>query len=171
MRSKLLIGLVALSVLFAAPALAGKDKMDADAKAKHHAKKKGCTYETQTCLNKMVTKLGQKGWVGIEMNEDKETGGWVVTKVEPDSPALAAGLQKGDVLLAVNGLAYGSDDKEAWHAVKSSMKIGETITYTVKRGDHKKEVDVTLGRLPDDVMAKWIGRHMLEHTTVELAQK
>jgi PDZ domain-containing secreted protein len=71
----------------------------------------------------------------------------------------------------VNGLEYGSKDKEAWHAVKSSMKIGKTITYTVKRDGRKKEVDVTLGRLPDDVMAKWIGRHMLEHTTIELAQK
>jgi C-terminal processing protease CtpA/Prc len=170
MRSKLLIGLVALCVLFAAPALAGEKKMDADAKAKHHAKK-GCTHEAQACLNKMATKLSQKGWVGIEMNGDKETGGWIVTKVEPDSPALAAGLQKGDVLLAVNGVPFGGKDKEAMHAVKSSMKIGKTITYTVKRGDHKKKVDVTLGRLPEEIMAKWIGRHMLEHTTIELAQK
>jgi hypothetical protein len=76
MRSKLLIGLVALSVLFAAPALAGEKQMDADAKAKYHAEKKGCTHEAQACLNKMATKLGEKGWVGIEMNEDKETGGW-----------------------------------------------------------------------------------------------
>jgi predicted metalloprotease with PDZ domain len=171
MRSKLLIGLVALAMLFAAPALAGDKKTDADLKAKQLAKTKGCTYEVQECLNKMVAKLREKGWVGIEMNEDEETGGWLVTKVEPDSPALEAGLQKGDVLLAVNGVAFASKDKEALHAVKSSMKIGETITYTVKRDGRKRSVDVTLGQLPEDVMAKWIGRHMLEHATIELAQK
>lgn len=171
MRSKLLIGLVALAVVFAAPALAGEKQKDTELKAKQHAKTKGCTHEAQACLNKMATKLSEKGWVGIEMNEDKETGGWIVTKVEPDSPALAAGLQKGDVLLAVNGVEFASKDKEALHAVKKSMRIGKTITYTLERDGYKKKVDVTLGQLPEDVMAKWIGRHMLEHTTIELAQK
>jgi S1-C subfamily serine protease len=133
--------------------------------------KKVCSEDLQTCVNQMVAKLERKGWVGIEMDSDKATGGWVVTRVEPDSPALAAGLQKGDVLLAVNGVSYGSEDKAAWKKVKSSMSIGETITYTVLRDGRKMKVPVTLARIPDDVMAKWIGRHVLEHTTVHLAQK
>jgi C-terminal processing protease CtpA/Prc len=178
MRSKLLIGLVALSLLFAMPALAGPEKAKADGKdakyAAEHAKKKmkkGCTHDTQACLNKMLTAYGEKGWVGIEMDHDKATEGWVITKVEPNSPALEAGLKKGDVLLAVNGLEYGSEDKEAWKKVKHSMTIGSTVTYTLKRDGFKKQVDITLGKIPEDVMAKWIGRHMQEHGTIELAQK
>jgi predicted metalloprotease with PDZ domain len=178
MRSKLLIGLVALSLVLAAPVLAGPEKAKAgDKEAQYKAeqakkmKKKECTHDTQACLNKMLTAYEKKGWVGIEMDHDKTTEGWVITKVEPNSPALEAGLQKGDVLLAVNGLEYGSEDKAAWKKVKHSMTIGSTITYTVKRGNHKKQVDVTLAKIPGDVMAKWIGRHMQEHGTIELAQK
>ena len=170
MGSKLWIGLVALSVLLAAPALAGKEQEDAKKKAAMHTKKV-CTEDLQTCVDNMVAKLEKKGWVGIEMDTDEATGGWVLTKVEPDSPALAAGLRKGDVLVAVNGVPYGTEDKQAWKKVKSSMTIGNTITYTVLRDGQKMKAEVTLERIPDDVMAKWIGRHVLEHSTVELAQK
>ena len=85
-------------------------------------------------------------------------------------PALVAGLQEGDVLLAVNGVKFGSEDEEAWQAVKSEMQVGNTITYAVGRDGHKKKVRVTLAQVPDEVMARWVGQHMLEHTTIELAQ-
>ena len=32
------------------------------------------------------------------------------------------------------------------------------------------ENDVTLGEIPDAVLAKWIGSHMLSHATVDIAQ-
>jgi hypothetical protein len=51
------------------------------------------------------------------------------------------------------------------------MKPGNTITYLVARGGKKKDVSVTLAPLPESVMAEWIGRHMLEHATVEMAKK
>jgi C-terminal processing protease CtpA/Prc len=172
MRNKLLIGWVMLAVLLALPALAGPDKGHAhDEAAKQAMKKKGCAYDDQECLDKLAAKMRSKGWVGIEMETHEPTGGWTVTLVEPGSPAERAGLQEGDVLLAVNGVRYGSKDKEAWHAVKSSMKVGNTITYAVLRDERKQKIDVTLGRLPDDVMAKWLDRHTLKQSTVELAQK
>lgn len=170
MRNKMLVGWVALAMLFGLPALAGPDHKHK--KAKQHAmKKKGCAYDDQECLDKLTAKLSSKGWVGIEMETHKKTGGWTVTLVEPGSPAQRAGLREGDVLLAVNGVRYGSEDKQQWKAVQSAMTIGNTITYVVLRDDEKQKIDVTLGRVPDDVMASWIDRHTLKQSTLELAQK
>jgi predicted metalloprotease with PDZ domain len=172
MRSKLWIGLTVLFVLIAVPALAGSNcSGEKDAKQATNAAKKGhdCTADTQYCLNRMAAKLREKGWVGVELAE-ADSGAMTITHVEPYSPARDAGLREGDQLLAVNGVRFGSEDGEAWHAVKSEMKIGNTITYTVSREGEKKNVDVTLAAVPDAVMAKWVGSHMLQHATVEIAQ-
>jgi S1-C subfamily serine protease len=145
-----------LAVALVSPAIAGKGHK--------------CDASTQDCLNKIAASMKHKGWVGIEY--DKEKGDTpIVTKVVADSPAQKAGLQKGDVLLAVNGVKYGDDDKAKWTKVKKAWKPGSTITYTVKRGSKSKELNVTLGTVPEDVMYAWLGEHMLQHATVEVAQK
>ena len=97
--------------------------------------------------------------------------GVLVSEVTAHSPAEKAGLRKGDVLLAVNGVKYGDDDKEKWHKVKKVWKPGSTITYMVQRGGRSKELDVTLGKVPEEVLYAWVGEHMLQHATVEVAQK
>lgn len=130
-------------------------------------KKEGCTADTQFCLNKMAAKLRNKGWVGIEL-ENADSGVLTVTRVEYDSPASAAGLQAGDVLLALNGVSFG--DEQVWDKNKDVMLAGNTITYTVNRDGHKKDVSIELASIPDEIMAKWIGRHMLDHASVEMAQ-
>ena len=130
-----------------------------------------CTAGTQDCLDKMVAKMQHKGWVGIEYEKKDKSGTPVVGKVIPDSPAAEAGLRKGDVLVAVNGVKYGDDDEAKWKKVKKSWTPGSTITYTVDRGGKSKEIDVTLGQVPEEVLAAWIGEHMMQHATVELAQK
>lgn len=147
-----------LTVALAGPALAGEKKHD-------------CTASTQDCLNKMAQKMKDKGWVGIEYDKGKKGEKQVISKVVAGSPAQKAGLQKGDVLLAINGVQFGDEDKEKWSKVKKAWRPGQTITYTLARGDMKKEVQVTLGKVPEDVMAQWIGHHMLQHATIEMAKK
>ncbi len=64
MRIKLWIGLTVLFVLIAAPALAGSGcSGDKAAKEASNVATKGhdCTADTQYCLNKMATKLREKG--------------------------------------------------------------------------------------------------------------
>jgi regulator of sigma E protease len=55
-----------------------------------------------------------------------------VDKVEADSPAAAAGFQRGDVVISIDGNAIGSfSDMQRF----VSIRPGETLTFTVKRGD------------------------------------
>ncbi len=129
----------------------------------------GCKGSTQDCLNKMAAKLRHRGWVGLEL-EDGPAGEMVVKRVVEDSPAVAAGFRQGDVLVAVNGIEFSEENHEALGKVKQGMAPGKTITYTVARKGKNRDLDVTLGELPDEVLAAWIGGHMLEaHVTVASA--
>ena len=130
-----------------------------------------CTAGTQECLDKMASHLSNKGWVGIELDETEE-GALRITKVVPESPAAEAGLQKGDILLAMNGLALGDEKneaklKEAW----GSLKPGGTVTYKIDRNGSKTKAKITLGNMPTEMVAKYVGKHMMEHASVAVAQK
>jgi predicted metalloprotease with PDZ domain len=146
---------VALTLLIAAiPVVAGEGK---------------CTAETQACLNKMVQHFQSRGWVGIEL-ESHDTGALTITRVEHDSPAEAAGLKEGDVLTALNGIRFSEENEEAMKGAQAKMTVGATVTYTVDRVGRNMDVEVTLGSIPDTVMAKWIGRHMLDHASITVAK-
>ena len=129
-----------------------------------------CSADTQDCLNHMATKFKDRGWVGIEMDYDEDSAVLTVVRIESDSPAQRADLREGDVLLAMNGIKFAEENKEAMGAAQEKMNPGRTITYTVDRYGKTVELDVTLGEIPDAVLAKWIGSHMLSHATVDIAQ-
>ena len=74
------------------------------------------------------------------------------------------------MLLAVNGVEFGSENEDAWSAVKKEMRVGNTISYRIDRDGYEKNMKVTLAQVPDEVMARWVGQHMLQHATIELAQ-
>ena len=146
---------ILLIVLFAAvPALAGEK----------------CSYEAQECLDAMVKQFENRGWVGVELDMDEESGTMTIKKTEPNSPAEAAGLKKGDQLVALNGIRFSEENKEAVKGAQAKMTIGATVTYTIDRGGRTMDVDITLAAIPDAVLAKWVGRHMLEHSSITLAQ-
>lgn len=130
-----------------------------------------CTADTQSCLNKMAQSLANKGWIGVELDSDEETGALTIKVVVDDSPAQAAGFKAGDQLVAINGVVIADADEQTMKKTWSEMTPGKVVTCTIGRGNKQKEVDVTLAKLPDDVMAKWIGSHMLEHATMATAQK
>jgi S1-C subfamily serine protease len=70
------------------------------------------------------------------------------TAVIPNSPAAAAGLRDGDVILAVNGVAV-----DASHDVSTLLlpyAPGQTITLKIQRGTSSLDVKVKLGTLPSN---------------------
>ncbi len=129
---------------------------------------KKCTMPTQDCLNKMSTHMKNSGWVGVELDTEVPEG-YAVTKVIPGSPAETAGIQAGDVLYALNGVRISDTNKEALAKVRKEWKPGQSVTYTIKRNGADREVTLTLAPMPADILAKWIGQHMIEHVTTEVA--
>lgn len=130
---------------------------------------KKCPLPTQECLDKMAAKLKASGWVGIEYEVNEETGSPTITKVIPGSPAEGSGLQPGDILLAVNGVDFKSDNEKERQAALKEWKPGQKITYTIKRNGTAQEVNLTLASWPADLVARYIGQHMLEHASVAVA--
>ena len=80
-------------------------------------------------------------------------------------------MKTGDVLVAVEGHDVATADKATWQALQAKMKPGNRIAYTVERDGTKKQIDVTLAEMPDEVLAQWVGKHMLAHAAVEVASK
>ena len=136
--------------------------------AGHYGK---CTETTQNCLDHMAAKMKTSGWVGIELEKNDETGILTVTKVVPGSPAEAAGILPGDGLYALNGITINDENEEALKKAKKNWQPGQTVNYTVKRNGQERPISVTLGTMPADVLARFIGQHMLEHASNELAAK
>ena len=92
-----------------------------------------------------------------------------VTRVVPDSPAMTAGFEVGDVLLAFDGMRYADATDEQKQEAWESMTPGKQVSYTVLRGGSETRLDITLGKVPQKLVAQWVGNHMLEHVTVAQA--
>ena len=68
-----------------------------------------------------------------------ERDGLLVRGVEEDSPAGAAGLERGDLLVSAGGSPLTSVDE-----LFDALETGGTLTLGVLRGTDEREVDVTL---------------------------
>ena len=76
--------------------------------------------------------------------EDHESAGILVTAVDPDGPAAAAGIERGDLILSVDGqpVASGRDLIGALAATEESQ-----VNLTVKHGDDVRDQAVMVERV------------------------
>jgi serine protease Do len=108
-----------------------------------------------------VTVGGERAWMGVRLSdvtsekahELKLPGeyGAVVDKVEPDSPAAKAGLEKGDVILEFNG-------ERVWSVAELSRMIRETppgrsVSLRVSRDGQVRTVSVKLESHGGDIFS------------------
>ena len=77
----------------------------------------------------------------------KASNGAVVTEIVPDGPASKSGLQKDDVIVALNGKSI--DGRSLRNAV-GSMTPGSSIDLKVLRGTSERNYSITLDRMPED---------------------
>lgn len=153
----------------AAPAAPEPPKPPVTSKSPASVKHK-CPYSTQDCLNHMASRLQASGWIGIEY-EPSESGVITVDRVVTGSPAEKAGIQVGDILHSINGVEIRKGNDEAMKKAKVDFRPGQTVHYIVKRQGAAKPIDIVLGQWPADLLAKYIGEHMLEHAEADaLAQ-
>jgi serine protease Do len=97
-----------------------------------------------------------RGWLGVSMREltDHEAeksavGGAMVRGVIPHSPAAAAGIRPGDIILKVDGKPVSGPAELA--LLVAGSKIGEKCTVTIQRGDKVKEITFIVGERPEQL--------------------
>ena len=112
----------------------------------------------------------RRGWLGIylqpvteEVAEAyglKNTDGALVSDVQGDSPALRAGLQRGDVIVAIDGTSL-KNYQDLSFAVRKHL-AGDEVTLTVMRRGERKEIKVRLGELPGQAAGESPGGNAVE---------
>ncbi len=103
----------------------------------------------------------QRGRLGVgiqEVNQSladsfglKKPAGALVGSVEKDSPAARAGLEPGDVILAINGKEIA--DSNELPAIVSSMAPGASAKLQVWRKGAARQIEVEVGKFADEKMA------------------
>jgi len=81
--------------------------------------------------------------------------GATLTQVVADSPAAKAGLQVGDIILAVGG--QNVDAQHLLDALIRSHKPGDAVEVKFQRGTATQTVNVTLGAQPNNASVPFLG--------------
>jgi len=74
-------------------------------------------------------------------------GGALIGDVSPNTPASKAGLQRGDIVLELNGKSVEGPDDLSVNI--SEMAPGSVAHLKIFRGGQEKDMDVTLGEYPE----------------------
>ena len=93
-----------------------------------------------------------RGWLGVAIetlhDDDGRRVGVRITGVERGGPAAAAGLQPGDLVLAVNGGAV--DRARALIRAVAAVPPGRTVRVELRRQGQVLNAAVTAGRRPPE---------------------
>jgi serine protease Do len=95
---------------------------------------------------------------------EKEVGGALVAEVTPDSPASRAGIEKGDIILSVNGKPV--NDSAQLRMTISLMQPGASVSLKVLRDGAEREVSAHLAEMPTQT-AKAEGEPQAPQTGME----
>ena len=85
--------------------------------------------------------------------------GMLINSVDPGSPAAAAGLRSGDILLAIDGQKVDGRFPEQLPPIQNmiaSLPVGSTVKLNVKRGARSMEVPVVTEKLESRMGEEWV---------------
>lgn len=118
---------------------------------------------TRSTILRVAQQLSDKGYVGrgflgialqpVRIPDDlrktqqlEQTIGIMILGVEPNGPAVAAGLTIGDVLVSAAGRELTDPDVLA--RMLEGANIGESVQFRVIRGGSMRTVDIKIGERP-----------------------
>ena len=129
-----------------------------------------------------------RGWLGVVIqNVDKDlansfglkkAGGILVSEVQKDSPASAAGIKRGDVIIELDGTVL--DDVSALRNRVALISPDSKVLFLVIRDGREKKIQVTIGSQPTDFDKKTINKGVtslkeygltMQELTKELAER
>jgi len=96
--------------------------------------------------------LGQEfGGIGVHVDFDEETREMVIISPLAGAPAYDAGIQAGDIVLAIDGVQLNGEDFET-SLERLHGEKGSPVTLTVKHIGQEEPVDITMTR--DNIMVE-----------------
>lgn len=102
---------------------------------------------------------------GLDLQPRAELGGLLVKDVLAGSPAAAAGIRSGDVILRADG--HRLDSRMDWEAVQLTVGFGRTLTLDVLRGESTQAAGWQVSRAG---AAYWQHRPGIELLVTRLVQ-
>jgi len=84
-------------------------------------------------------------WLGVDLVQTAD--GLTISYVIADSPADTAGLQRGDVVTAVDGTAV--ETPRDFRDALENKSVGDTVTLSISRDSQAQDVAVTLEAQPE----------------------
>ena len=102
-----------------------------------------------------------RGWLGVSIQSVtpeiasslgiKDAKGALVADVVPNGPAAKAGLEQGDIIVAINGQTV--DDNRDLTRKVALVPSGQTATFSVVRQGKPASIKAEIGNRPDDKVA------------------
>jgi hypothetical protein len=99
---------------------------------------------SRTVVYRSAGMTHSSGWIGVTTKDDASQG-VVITRVLPDSSASQAGLQEGDIIIALNGKPVNSG--MAFDIAITRSTPGSQIRLGYMRGGSKFEVTMIVGKI------------------------
>lgn len=139
-------------------------------------------------IQAQLVKTGQvtRGYLGVRIQDIteelaqsfdlKEAKGVLVAGVSDGTPAAEAGLERGDVIVEFNGEPV--EDVGQLRNLVAMTSPGKQTTITVIRDGQRRELTVTVGKLPDEVAVSAAAPELfdevglrVQNLTAELAEE
>jgi S1-C subfamily serine protease len=92
------------------------------------------------------TVIVRRGTMGLALSQAPQGGSSVLANPTPESPAAAAGIQPGDVILEIDGAKARSPEDVARRAAQHVA--GDVIKLRILRGDEEKLFEITMAPAP-----------------------
>lgn len=97
------------------------------------------------------------GWLGIGYLYNRTDGrGWMLIQhLDPTGPAAKAGLRARDIVTHIDGKPLTVPDQYAMMTVLRSVKPGQKLRLTVRRGDRTLPIVITAARMTPQQERMW----------------
>lgn len=115
-----------------------------------------CPLPLTECLMQFQ-RMRERPWLGVVVEMDSVSHQRVIQSVVPGSPAEAAGIRAGDVLLKIE-----SKPPAEWFAGKAGWKDSDELPVAVQREGAQRMLTVKAHAISEELFAKYIGVHMIE---------
>ena len=114
-------------------------------------------YSPKEFKDLMVTMEGDYGGIGATLSQDKATKEVSVVEVYEGSPAARAGLERGDIVISVDG-HLGTDESLDDFVQRIRGEEGTSIEMVYKRDDQEHTIEITR----EEVIVPSVSHRMLD---------